>query len=101
MKKAKKIDELPLFADDLEIGAAMLGRARASEWHGLAKLLERRGLPKSDPLMGARYVPAVQAFFDREYGLIAKEAAPRPPDGTEDLSAWNTKRQRSRRGSLD
>ena len=32
-------------------------------------MLEERGLPKVDQLMGGRYVPAVRAFFDRLYGL--------------------------------
>ena len=35
----------------------------------MAQMLEERGLPKVDHLMGGRYVPAVRAFFDRLYGL--------------------------------
>lgn len=48
-----------------------------------AKILERDGLPKIDPLMGGRPWRAVQAFFDRRYGLSTVEAM--APDGQEKL----------------
>ncbi len=69
--------DLPLFATDAELGVALLGRARAALWSNLVPSFEREGLPKNDPLMGGRYVPAVKAFFDRQYGLTAgARAAP-------------------------
>lgn len=80
------LDSLPLFADDLAIGAALLGRKRAREWRSLAPLYERRGLPKIDPVMGGRYVPAVKAFFDADNGLANKPVA--TPDGVENPGAW-------------
>jgi hypothetical protein len=80
------IDSLPLFADDAAIGLALLGPARASEWKQIAALLEGKGLPKMDPLMGGRYVPAVKAYFDREYKVHDTFGA--APDGREDLAAW-------------
>ena len=67
--------DLPLFATDAELGVALLGRARASLWGNLAQAFEREGLPRNDPLMGGRYVPAVKAFFDRQYGLILPTVA--------------------------
>jgi hypothetical protein len=39
-----------------------------TEWAAKAKILERDGLPKVDPLMGGRPWPAVQAYFLRRYG---------------------------------
>jgi hypothetical protein len=63
--------ELPLFASDDELGVALLGRARSALWHSLVTFFEQQGLPKNDPHMGGRYVPAVKAFFDRQYGLTA------------------------------
>ena len=51
------------------LGTALLGPDRIQEWRQIAPLLEERGLPKVDQLMGGRYVPAVRAFFDRLYGL--------------------------------
>jgi hypothetical protein len=87
----RTLDQLPLFADDSAIGAALFGPNRAGEWPQIASLLETRGLPKIDALMGGRYVPAVRAFFDRDYGLSS--ATPLVPDGTEDLGAWKRKRR--------
>lgn len=88
---SKPFDALPLFADDSAIGTALLGSRRSREWREIAALLESRGLPKMDPLMGGRYVPAIKAFFDREYGIAG--APPIAPDGVEDLGAWKRKRQ--------
>ena len=91
--KFRALDQLPLFADDAAVGAALLGPNRAGEWRQLAALLEVRGLPKIDALMGGRYVPAVKAFFDRDYGINGAQS-PLAPDGIEDLGAWkNRKRQ--------
>ncbi|SFV06205.1 hypothetical protein SAMN02799631_04372 [Methylobacterium sp. 174MFSha1.1] len=54
-----------------------------TEWSAKAKILERDGLPKVDPLMGGRPWPAVQAYFLRRYGLSTVQAI--PPDGMENL----------------
>jgi hypothetical protein len=87
-----RIEHLPLFADDTAIGVALLGPGRAGEWRQLAALLEVRGLPRIDALMGGRYVPAVKAFFDRDYGL-AGARSPLVPDGVEDLGAWKKRKR--------
>ena len=63
------LEHLPLFASDAEVGAALLGTKRASEWRALVALYERQGFPKIDPVMGGRYVPAIKAFFDKQYGI--------------------------------
>jgi hypothetical protein len=86
------LDQLPLFAEDSLIGAAVFGCGRACEWSSIASLLERRGLPKIDELMGGRYVPAVRAFFDHLYGL-ERSAPPLAPDGTEGFEKWKEKRK--------
>lgn len=86
------LSDLPLFADDMAIGAAILGPKRAGEWKALAPLLEVRGLPKIDDLHGGRYTPAVKAFYDRDNGLGA--STPLMPDGIEDLGAWKNRRKR-------
>jgi hypothetical protein len=87
----RTLDQLPLFAYDSSIGAALFGSDRAGEWPSIASLLDTRGLPKIDALMGGRYVPAVRAFFDRDYGLAS--TAPLTPDGVEELGAWKRKRR--------
>jgi hypothetical protein len=87
------LDQIPLFADDSLIGRALFGADRAREWPSIASLLESRGLPKIDALMGGRYVPAVKAFFDRDYGLSGS-SAPLAPDGPEELGAWKNRKRR-------
>ena len=60
-------------------------------------MLELRGLPKVDQLMGGRYVPAVRAFFDRRYGLDRSAAnVPLAPDGVEDFDSWTNERRKRR-----
>jgi hypothetical protein len=86
--QVNRIDNLPLFADDASISGAVLGPNRASEWSQIATLLEARGLPTIDTLMGGRYVPAVKAFFDHLYGLNRGAAPSLAPDGTEDFDNW-------------
>jgi hypothetical protein len=61
--------DLPLYASDDELGAAILGRERAREWPGLAAALERKGLPPVDVLHKGRYVPAVKRWYDLRNGL--------------------------------
>lgn len=95
-KGPANISDLPLFAADEAISSAFMGQGKTAEWRQIAALLETRGLPKIDALMGGRYVPAMRAFFDKEYGLIEK--APRlSPSGIENLGAWNRERPKQRR----
>ena len=82
------IEHLPLFASDREIGAALLGSERACEWKELAPLYERRGFPKIDAVMGGRYVPAIKAFFDNQYGIGS--IIPTASDGTDRPETWKT-----------
>lgn len=89
------LDGLPLFASDQVLADAIMGPRKFGEWRQAATLLEAEGLPKIDALMGGRYVPAVRAFFDKQYGLTEK--APRPRvDGREDLGAWNREKPKQR-----
>jgi hypothetical protein len=83
-------DRLPLFASDEAIGEAVLGRDRKCEFHGLATLHERDGMPKISPVWGGRYVPAVKSFLDAQFGLSA--AVPLAPNGVEGNFHEHTKR---------
>jgi hypothetical protein len=87
----RNLESLPLFADSL-LGAALLGPDRVREWRQVAQMLEERGLPKVDQLMGGRYVPAVRAFFDRLYGLDTANL-PLAPDGAEDFDGWKRRQK--------
>jgi hypothetical protein len=93
-KGASNNESLPWFATDEILGAALLGPDRVQEWLAITPLLEKKGLPRIDPFMHGRYVPAVRAFWDHLYGLdrsAATAASPLPPDGVEDFEAWKTK----------
>ena len=53
-----------LFPGEPEIAKLVLGPTRAKMWPALAKVLEREGLPRVDPMFGGRYWPKVQLFLD-------------------------------------
>jgi hypothetical protein len=86
------IEQLPLFADEKSLSEAVLGRGKYTHWRAVVSLLERRGFPTIDGLMGGRYWPAVKAFFDREYGVhgAAQVSAPHKPA---ELGAWKRERK--------
>ena len=92
MARPRTIDNLPLFAADEDISVALMGPGKASEWRQRAALLEPRGLPKVDAMMGGRYMPAVKRFFDNEYGLIG-DTMLAVPDGPEELGACKPRRR--------
>lgn len=94
----RTLDALPLFATEAEIGAAVLGAKKAWEWPAIAHVLENTGLPKVDVLMGGRYVPAVKAYFDKEYGLATLQPAA-APRGVERPETWNQRQDHKRRVS--
>lgn len=54
-------------------------------WAQKAKVLERDGLPPVDAMMGGRYWPAVQAYWNRRYGLAS--TGPFALDGRENFDA--------------
>lgn len=88
----RTIDDLPMFAPDEAIAEVFMGPGKTAEWRQIAALLEGRGLPKIDALMGGRYVPAVKRFFDDEYKLTA--GAPLvAPDGPEELGSCIPRRK--------
>lgn len=88
-----RLDDLPLFASDLDIGRALLGPKRAKEWVALAPMFEAKGLPPVDTILQGRYVPAVRRFFDREHGLDVPGGLSLP-DGEEDWTSWKSKGKR-------
>jgi hypothetical protein len=84
-----RLEDLPLFAPDDQIALAVCGR-NARQWPAIAEVLEREGLPKVDPLIGGRYVPAVKAWFDAQNGLGERPGA---VDGPEEWDRWGKRRQ--------
>lgn len=74
----KKLDDLPMFAGDDDLATALLGTGKITVFRSVVPLLEARGFPKVDGLMGGRYVPAVRAFFNREYRVNGEEQISKP-----------------------
>ncbi|MDX3805283.1 MAG: hypothetical protein QHC89_02530 [Bosea sp. (in: a-proteobacteria)] len=52
-------------------------------WRAKAVVLERDGMPRIDPVMGGRYWPAIEAYFNRRYGIAS--STPSALDGMENL----------------
>jgi hypothetical protein len=105
--------QMPRYPTEAEIGRAVLGD-RAKEWPALAIILERRGMPGIDPLMGGRPWRKVEKFFDTLEDLDAEGApgVPSPrsrvrimdfaPDGQDNANGAQTKAfHRRRPGSRD
>ncbi|WP_156944332.1 hypothetical protein [Bradyrhizobium sp. Ec3.3] len=72
------LEQLPLFADERSLSEAVLGHGKYTHWRAVVPLLEGRGFPKIDGLMGGRYTRAVRAFFDREYRIHGDEQVSKP-----------------------
>lgn len=87
--RGPRLDRLPLFLDGATTARLVLGPQRVALWNSMAPLLEAKGMPKIDPLMGGRYWPAVRRWFDARHGIAER---PKALDGREDLSAWRKKR---------
>ena len=92
----QSLDKLPLFASEEAISAALLGPGKTVAFRQIVPLLERRGFPTIDGLMGGRYVPAVKAFFDREYRVSGSENV-RAPHAPAELGAYHGKRKTAAR----
>lgn len=90
--RLKTLDDLPAFAGEEELAAALMGTGKTIVFRQIVPLLEARGFPKVDGLMGGRYVPAVKAFFDREYEVrgVTQVSAPHAP--AEFGTSWKKQR---------
>jgi hypothetical protein len=89
------LDALPLFVTEEQLAAAVMGPGKTREWRQVAPLLEVRGLPEIDGLMGGRYLPAVKAFFDREWNVHGTHQVKAPHKSAELDAPW---RKRTLRG---
>ena len=98
--RTTRFDDLPLFASDLELGAAIVGPAGANHWASVTvKSLELMpGFPRFDPAHGGRYSLGVKRFYEHHHGGDPA-SRPRVQDGQENPTAWTNSRpsQRSRR----
>jgi hypothetical protein len=91
VSRIQTLDNLPMFASEEAIAGALMGPGKNAEWRQIAPLLERRGFPTIDGLMGGRYTRAIKAFFDREYDVhgAAQVSSPHAPA---ELGSWKKQR---------
>lgn len=88
------LDKLPLFATDLEIAVAIVGKQNASRWkRDVIPVLERKGFPRWDPLHLGRPVPHIRQFYALYLGITAGFTMAKPA-GEEKV--WVPKRERKR-----
>jgi hypothetical protein len=88
----QSLDKLPLFATEQEIATALLGPGKVEHWQQIVPLLERRGLPTIDGLMGGRYTPAVRKFFDLDYRVGEDGRVAAAPHTPAELGSWRSKK---------
>lgn len=91
--RPKTLDQLPLFASEEEISAAVLGPGKIVEWRAIVPLLEGRGFPGIDGLHGGRYAPAIKAFYDRQYCVGVDGPPAREPHRRANLGAAHGQRR--------
>lgn len=90
-----RLDDLPIFATDLQIAEAIVGKHSAEKWlrERLPTLASKPGFPPIDDFHGGRPVKLVMKFYDAYLGTGAKPAT--APRGVEDKSAWKPSRHRA------
>lgn len=86
------LDKLPLFATDLEIAVAIVGKQNASRWkREVLPALEHKGFPRWDSLHQGRPVPHVRQFYALYLGITQGFTMARP-DGGDKVGTWLGKR---------
>jgi hypothetical protein len=87
--KFVKLDDLPIFASDLEIGIAVVGLANAKHWASVTvKILEKMpGFARYDEAHGGRYVPGVKKFYEDFHA----EHQPSLVGGRENPEGWKSR----------
>lgn len=93
-RESLTFEDLPLFADDADIAACVVGPdpERIREWCASVGALEANGFPPRTHAYKRRYTPAVRDYYDRMYGLPAMLPAKR--EIGENLGAWTSRRSK-------
>lgn len=83
------LDRLPLFAADIDIAVAVVGKKHAVHWKRfvLPVLEARSGFPRYDKLHEGRPVPLVKLFYESYLGVSSGYLS-RGADGEERLGLW-------------
>ncbi|WP_244483916.1 hypothetical protein [Rhizobium sp. Root482] len=82
---------LPMFAKDLELAEAIVGKSEAAKWvkERLPTLAVKPGFPPVDAFHGGRPVPLVRMFYQSYLGVATGMVG--SPDGEE--GQWSRLRQ--------
>jgi hypothetical protein len=87
------LDKLPLFATDLEIAVAIVGKQNASRWkREVIPILEYKGFPRFDHLHHGRPVAHVKQFYAMYLGITAGFTLAKP-DGVDKVGTWSRRKQ--------
>ncbi|WP_287363692.1 hypothetical protein [Mesorhizobium sp.] len=86
-----RIEDLPMFASDLAIAEAIVGRDNAERWvrERLPTLASKPGFPAIDDFHGGRPVALVARFYESYLGTASSTTTALP--GKADASQWKTK----------
>jgi hypothetical protein len=96
VSSASPFDHLPLFATDLEIAEAIVGKERAAKWvkERMPALVKVPGWPEVDEFHGGRPVPLVRLFYNNWMGMPTGGAIGLPR-GRERPEAWGKSRRKA------
>jgi hypothetical protein len=83
-----------LYCSEDEVAEVVLGPGRLRDWRDRVPVLERQGMPRIDPLMGGRYLPAVLAWFQRLNG-VSGQHIPIKADGEEHFECLTPRKAKS------
>ncbi|ESZ37372.1 hypothetical protein [Mesorhizobium sp. L2C067A000] len=95
VRPAITLDNLPMFATDLQIAEAVVGREKAEKWtrERLPTLANKPGFPAIDEFHEGRPVALVRRFYENYLGTGSTTAT--APPGKADATQWKSKtRQR-------
>lgn len=92
----RALDNLPLFATDAELAAAIVGSKWAKAWlrDRFPMIAAKSGFPPVDSFHGGRSVELVRRFYASYIGLTGAHHG-WVPSGEENLDVWKRSRRRA------
>ena len=89
------LDDLPMFASDLELAEAIVGAEKAEKWmrERLPTLATKPGFPPIDPIHEGRAVALVKLFYANFLNLPADGRG--PADDREREGEWKSSKRRA------
>lgn len=90
-----RLDDLPVFANDMQIAEAIVGKDASEKWlrDRLPTLANKPGFPPIDPVHGGRPVAHVKQFYANYLNLPADGIG--LPDGRGQEGQWKRSRRQA------